>query len=267
MKQQGAIRENSTGIRRVVVLGGPAAHRFTEAMHARGLAGWHITVLTDEAHAPYDRVALSRALTEVDADLTLGDPVLWAHAAVELVRDAEVAVIDPASRTVQTMADGESAHYPFDELVLATGSNAVRLGLPGAEHLHVYRTLEDVRALNAQVALLGNRLGRTVTTAVIGGGLHVVRLKGGDPFVFGRGGEEMAAAVAAGIPVTVVPGVSSATAVLGAAGISVTHPGTWWVWAAPSWYSWVWAPCRRWWRGCSGPGCRMLRRGRRRTRF
>ncbi len=55
------------------------------------------------------------------------------------------------------------------------------------------------------------------------GGLHVVRLKGGDPFVFGRGGEEMAAAVAAGIPVTVVPGVSSAIAVPGAAGIPVTH--------------------------------------------
>ncbi|MHA7269361.1 uroporphyrinogen-III C-methyltransferase [Arthrobacter sp. HLT1-20] len=54
-------------------------------------------------------------------------------------------------------------------------------------------------------------------------GLHVVRLKGGDPFVFGRGGEEMAAAVAAGIPVTVVPGVSSAVAVPGAAGIPVTH--------------------------------------------
>lgn len=54
-------------------------------------------------------------------------------------------------------------------------------------------------------------------------GLHVVRLKGGDPFVFGRGGEEMAGAVAAGIPVTVIPGISSAIAVPGAAGIPVTH--------------------------------------------
>lgn len=57
------------------------------------------------------------------------------------------------------------------------------------------------------------------------GGHTVVRLKGGDPFVFGRGSEEVAACRAAGIPVTVVPGVSSATAVPAAAGIPVTARG------------------------------------------
>ncbi|EWS99680.1 uroporphyrin-III methyltransferase [Intrasporangium oryzae NRRL B-24470] len=56
-------------------------------------------------------------------------------------------------------------------------------------------------------------------------GLTVVRLKGGDPYLFGRGGEEVEAAVAAGLPVTVVPGVSSAIAVPGSAGIPVTHRG------------------------------------------
>ncbi|MDG4832845.1 Rv2231c family pyridoxal phosphate-dependent protein CobC [Solwaraspora sp. WMMD1047] len=54
-------------------------------------------------------------------------------------------------------------------------------------------------------------------------GLRVVRLKGGDPYVFGRGMEEAIACAAAGVPVEVVPGVSSAVAVPALAGIPVTH--------------------------------------------
>ncbi|HEU4423746.1 MAG TPA: uroporphyrinogen-III C-methyltransferase [Pilimelia sp.] len=56
-------------------------------------------------------------------------------------------------------------------------------------------------------------------------GAFVVRLKGGDPYVFGRGGEEALACAQAGIPVTVVPGVTSSVAAPAVAGIPVTHRG------------------------------------------
>jgi uroporphyrin-III C-methyltransferase len=93
---------------------------------------------------------------------------------------------------------------------------------------------ESVRACinaDAEVIDVGKRPGTSGTQALINDllvtlgarGGTVVRLKGGDPFVFGRGYEEVLALEAAGIPVEVVPGVSSALAAPTAAGIPVTH--------------------------------------------
>jgi uroporphyrin-III C-methyltransferase len=56
-------------------------------------------------------------------------------------------------------------------------------------------------------------------------GRHVVRLKGGDPFILGRGGEEVLACARAGIPCCIIPGLSSATAAPALAGIPLTHRG------------------------------------------
>lgn len=155
--------------RRIVVAGGgPAAHRFADAMHARGLDGWHVTVLTEETHLPYDRVALSKALTEKDVDLTLGNASMWDHPSLELKTGERVVKINADAKTVETAA-GTVVEY--DELVVATGSNAARLPIPGNELTHVYRTLEDVWAINEAITQLTEKLGRKVNAVTIGGGL------------------------------------------------------------------------------------------------
>ncbi len=61
--------------------------------------------------------------------------------------------------------------FEYDDLVVATGSNAARLPIPGNELTHVYRTLEDVWAINKAIAGLTEKLGRKVNAVTIGGGL------------------------------------------------------------------------------------------------
>ncbi len=88
-------------------------------------------------------------------------------------------------------------------------------------------TRPDAELINAGKAPTRHRLSQAAINALIVdralGGLQVLRLKGGDPFVFGRGGEEAMACHRLGIPFEVVPGVSSAFAVPAYAGIPLTQ--------------------------------------------
>jgi uroporphyrin-III C-methyltransferase len=121
-----------------------------------------------------------------------GDPGLITTKGLELLRCADVVV--------------------YDRLVPAA---LVAEAPPAAERVFVGKYPHAAGAGQPDInALLVDRARR---------GQAVVRLKGGDPFVFGRGAEECEALCAAGVPVQVIPGVSAATAVPAAAGIPVTH--------------------------------------------
>jgi uroporphyrin-III C-methyltransferase / precorrin-2 dehydrogenase / sirohydrochlorin ferrochelatase len=104
--------------------------------------------------------------------------------------------------------------------------------------LVLYDALVDASSLRrltrAQCFCVGKRAGRasvkqeTIHRLMIGAarqGKRVVRLQGGDPFVFGRGGEEALALAEAGVPCEVVPGVTAAVAAPALAGIPLTHRG------------------------------------------
>jgi uroporphyrinogen III methyltransferase/synthase len=121
-----------------------------------------------------------------------GDPGLITVRGAELLAGADVVVSDLAR-------DAALHAYP------RPGAEIVRVGPDGD-----VRGQDEVNALLVDRALAGAR---------------VVRLKGGDPYLLGRGGEESEACAAAGVSVTVVPGVSSALAGPAFAGIPVTHRG------------------------------------------
>ena len=123
-----------------------------------------------------------------------GDPGLLTRRGAEVLAHADVVVHDRLSE-----------------------SSLLDLAPPGAERISVGKTPKGPSTPQDEINALLVEKGRA--------GLNVVRLKGGDPFVFGRGGEEAAALAAAGIPFEVVPGVTSAVAVPAYAGVPVTHRG------------------------------------------
>ena len=121
-----------------------------------------------------------------------GDPDLLTLRAARLLERARLVVPDGL----------------IDPAVLALASTDAELVSVAKSRARHTLSQEEINALLVREALVGR---------------DVVRLKGGDPFVFGRGGEEAEACRAAGVPVEVVPGISAANGAAAAAQIALTH--------------------------------------------
>lgn len=191
-----------------------AAKDWRPAVQARGLpfalrrAFWELftgKALNTPERAPdeTDRAALFAALDQIEASqagtgrVSLvgagpGDPELLTLKAIRALQSADIilyddlvspGVLELARREAKRMMVGKKGYGPSVKQ-------------------------SDINALIVSLA---------------GQGKHVVRLKGGDPGIFGRAGEEIAACRAAGLPVTIVPGISAAQGAAAALGVSLTH--------------------------------------------
>jgi uroporphyrin-III C-methyltransferase len=122
-----------------------------------------------------------------------GDPELWTVRAVKRLAEADLVLYD-------ALVDASALHALTKARCFCVGKRAGRASV----------TQDTINRLMVRACRQGKR---------------VVRLKGGDPFVFGRGAEEALALAMAGVDVEVIPGVTAAVAAPELAGIPVTHRG------------------------------------------
>jgi uroporphyrin-III C-methyltransferase len=234
--------------RKVVVVGSMVATRRVVKRYL--LAGARVTVAVDGPMPKMsDRLPGVRYGVQPEAD-QLAD---W----VNLLGPAWLVVLvgddDPSWRQIRRICDHLRVAVGSERGAVQHGKVTLVGGGPGATGLLTLRACDALReadvvffdrlAPSADVAKLAptaelidvgkrphhHRFAQPEIEALMidraRSGASVVRLKGGDPFVFGRGGEEVAACVRAGVAVQVVPGVSSAISVPAAAGIPLTHRG------------------------------------------
>ncbi|WP_017463198.1 siroheme synthase CysG [Dyella ginsengisoli] len=175
----------------------PAARRrFYEQLFAGRVAGLVRRGRVDEAQAEAERLLASDAAAASGSVVLVGagpgDPGLLTLRALRALNEADVILHD---RLVSA------------EVLALARRDAERIEV-GKQAGHHHTTQEGIHALMLEHARAGRR---------------VVRLKGGDPFVFGRGGEELEFLRGHGIPYEVVPGITAAVACAAYAGIPLTH--------------------------------------------
>jgi uroporphyrin-III C-methyltransferase len=217
-------RYQAAGAKVTAVLDGPLppATELPDALHLRPMPTPH------DQHTLLSLIAPAWLVVLIDPPESIGDQVRQLSDQLRILLVAEPAAADAGSVTlvgggpgrtnlltlaaVEALRDADVVFYdrlaPRDELSrLAPGAELIDVGKSPYRHPVTQTSIEQQLIDRAKQ------------------GLAVVRLKGGDPFVLGRGGEELQACFRAEVPVRVVPGVSSAVAVPGAAGIPVTYRG------------------------------------------
>lgn len=201
----------------------------------------HVTVLLLGAGADSRtarRLKAAGATVTVDVDgkdspgvvVVVGQRTPWAATLDKLRRThgpLPVSVLEPEREGVTLVGGGPGA----DDLITTRGLAAVADADVVLLDRLAPQDIVEKQAPHAQIIRVGKWPGhhpvaqdqiQSILLNSAKDGRHVVRLKGGDPYVFGRGGEEVADCESWGVPVEVIPGITSSVAVPGAAGIPVT---------------------------------------------
>ncbi len=219
---------------RVLVVGGGL--RAAAAVSAHLAQGHTVTVVAEELVATLEDLA-DRGLVSWHArDLVLDD-VLESDLVVRLPDGQDTSAAGPTGvprpQRGEVVLVGAGPGDP--DLMTVGGQRALaEADVVVTDRLVPLAALDAVRADALVIDVAKVPGGRSTPQETINdllvehalAGRRVVRLKGGDPFVFGRGGEEALACAASGVPVRVLPGVTSSVSAPALAGIPVTHRGT-----------------------------------------